>query len=196
MAKNTRERLLDYTYLEIEKYGYFQASTSDILKKCKIPKGSMYHYFSSKHHLTLCVIDERVRTKTLKKYHVKVQESPLESLIDFLQAIDFSKKTFRYGCVMHKLTVEMAHLDAEFQEVLSAIFDEVLAHFTEVITASIKAGEIKSCDAKEKANYILTSLLGAISLKNERAVKTLIKELRSLKPLKKQTNAIKQQTLF
>jgi len=42
----------------------------------------------------------------------------------------------------------------------------------------------------------LTMLLGAISLKNELALKTLIKELSVLKPLKKQIKPAKQQTLF
>ena len=196
MAKNTREILLDYTFAEIHKYGYFQASTSDILKKCKIPKGSMYHYFSSKHDLTLCVIKERVRPQTLKNYHIKVAHGNFESLIAFLEGINFSKKSFKYGCVMHKLIVEMSHLDEAFEKELALIFEEVLAHFTDILTSSIKQGEIKKCDVKEKANYILTMLLGAISLKNELALKTLIKELSVLKPLKKQIKAAKQQTLF
>jgi len=196
MAKNTRETLLDYTFAEIHKYGYFQASTSAILKKCKIPKGSMYHYFSSKHDLTLCVIKERVKPKTLKNYTVKVDGAYFESLISFLENIDFSKKAFYHGCAMHKLIVEMSHLDVEFKKELDVIFGELLIHFIFIIDSGIKQGEIKKCDAKEKANFILTTLLGAISLKNEAALDTLIKELRLLKPLKKQTKPAAQQTLF
>ncbi len=196
MAKNTRETLLDYTFAEIHKYGYFQASTSDILKKCKIPKGSMYHYFSSKHDLTLCVIRERVKPKTLKNYHIKVVNGYFESLISFLESINFSKKAFYHGCAMHKLIVEMSHLDEAFKKELDIIFDEVHTHFRLILRESIKQGDIKKCDASEKANYILTTLLGAISLKNEMALHTLIKELRALKPLKKQTKPAKQQTLF
>lgn len=196
MAKNTRETLLDYTFTEIHKYGYFQASTSDILKKCKIPKGSMYHYFSSKHDLTLCVIKERVKPKTVKNYMIKVDDGYFESLIAFLENIDFSKNAFYHGCAMHKLIVEMSHLDKEFKKELDPIYDEVLEHFTFVLESSIKQGEIKKCDANEKANFILTTLLGAISLKNEATLETLVKELRVLKPLKKQTKPAKQQTLF
>ncbi len=196
MAKNTRETLLDYTFSEIHKYGYFQASTSDILKKCKIPKGSMYHYFSSKHDLTLCVIRERVKPKTLKNYHIKVENGYFESLIHFLEGINFSKKAFFHGCAMHKLIVEMSHLDVAFKKELDVIFEELHGHFTVILSESIKQGEIKKCDASEKANYILTTLLGAISLKNEAALQTLIKELRALKPLKKQIKPAKQQTLF
>ncbi len=196
MAKNTRETLLDYTFAEIHKYGYFQASTSDILKKCKIPKGSMYHYFSSKHDLTLCVIRERVKPKTLKNYHIKVINGYFESLISFLESINFSKKAFYHGCAMHKLIVEMSHLDEAFKKELDVIFGEVHAHFRLILSESIKQGEIKKCDASEKGNYILTTLLGAISLKNEMALQTLIKELRVLKALKKQSKPAKQQTLF
>jgi len=196
MAKNTRETLLDYTFAEIHKYGYFQASTSDILKKCKIPKGSMYHYFNSKHDLALCVIKERVKPKTVKNYQIKVDDGYFESLINFLSNIDFSKKAFYHGCAMHKLIVEMSHLDQEFKKELDLIYGEVLKHFTFILESSIKQGEIKKCDVKEKANFILTTLLGAISLKNEVALETLIKELRVLKPLKKQTKPAKQQTLF
>ena len=196
MAKNTRETLLDYTFAEIHKYGYFQASTSDILKKCKIPKGSMYHYFSSKHDLTLCVIKERVLPKTIKNYTVKIENGYFESLISFLENIDFSKKAFFHGCAMHKLIVEMAHLDEEFKKELEIIYDEVCRNFTAILESAIKKGEIKKCDAKEKANFIFTTLLGAISLKNEAALQTLIKELRVLKPLVKQKKIKKQQTLF
>jgi len=196
MAKNTRETLLDYTFNEIHKYGYFQASTSDILKKCKIPKGSMYHYFSSKHDLTLAVIYERVKPKTMRNYKIKVEDSYFESLITFLSEINFSKKAFFHGCPMHKLIVEMAHLDAAFKEALDAIYAEVLAHFAFILQAVIDKGEIKKCEVDAKAHYILTLLLGAISLKNEVALQYLIKELRALKPLPKQTKAKKQQTLF
>ncbi len=196
MAKNTRETLLDYTFAEIHKYGYFQASTSDILKKCKIPKGSMYHYFSSKHDLTLVVIKERVSPKTLKNYHIKVTDTPLESLITFLESVDFSKKAFKHGCIMHKLIVEMSHLDEAFAKELALIYDGVLTHFEEVFSLAVKEGEIKKCDTKEKANTLLVSLLGAISLKNEAALVSLIKELRGLKPLKKAQKPPRQQSLF
>lgn len=196
MAKNTRETLLDYSFAEIHKYGYFQASTSDILKKCKIPKGSMYHYFTSKHDLTLCVIRERVKPKTLKNYTIKVGDGYFESLIGFLEDVDFSKKAFAHGCAMHKLIVEMAHLDEEFKKELTLVYDAVAEHISSLLASAIKAGEIKKCDAKERANFILTALLGAISLKNELALQTLIKELRLLKPPTKKTTQKKQQTLF
>jgi TetR/AcrR family transcriptional repressor of nem operon len=196
MAKNTRETLLDYTFDEIHQYGYFQASTSDILKKCKIPKGSMYHYFSSKHDLTLAVIKERVLPKTLKNYHINVSNSPFESLITFLESIDFSKKAFKYGCIMHKLIVEMSHLDEGFKKELSAVYEKVVAHFEEILNLALKEGEIKKCDTKEKANYIFVVLLGVISLKNEVARDTLIRELRLLKSLKKAQKPPRQQSLF
>ena len=196
MAKNTRETLLDYTFNEIHKFGYFQASTSDILKKCKIPKGSMYHYFSSKHDLTLCVIKERVKPKTIKNYTIKIDESPFESLLRFLAEIDFSKKAFAHGCAMHKLIMEMSHLDDAFKQELQVIQDEIVVHFTCVLESAIKVGEIKKCDAVDKANLIFTTLLGAISLKNAQALQTLIKELRTLKVVLKQTKPKKQQTLF
>lgn len=196
MAKNTRDTLLDYTFDEIHKYGYFQASTSDILKKCKIPKGSMYHYFSSKHDLTLAVIKERVFPKTLKNYHIKILNSPMDALIDFVEGVDFSKKAFKHGCIMHKLIVEMSHLDVAFQQELALIYNGVVVHLEELLNLAYKEGEIKKCDTKEKANYIFATLLGIISLKNEAARMTFVKELRLLKPLKKVSKLPRQQSLF
>jgi len=196
MAKNTRETLLDYTFTEIHKYGYFQASTSDILKKCKIPKGSMYHYFSSKHDLTLVMIKERVYAKTIKNYHVKVTDSPLDALVSFVEEMDFSKKAFKHGCIMHKLIVEMSHLDEFFKAELDLVYDAVVRHFEEILNAAYQEGEIKKCDMHDKANYIFVTLLGAISLKNEAACLTLAKELRLLKPLKKVSKPPRQQSLF
>jgi len=196
MAKNTRETLLDYTFTEMHKYGYFQASTSDILKKCKIPKGSMYHYFSSKHDLALAVIVERVKPKTLKNYKIKVRDSYFEALIDFLSSINFSRKAFYHGCAMHKLIVETSHLDEAFKKELDSIYADVQAHFAFIIKSAMEHGEIKKCNFDAKANFILTALLGAISLKNKAALAYLIKELRVLKPLPKETKPQKQQTLF
>jgi TetR/AcrR family transcriptional repressor of nem operon len=196
MAKNSREILLDYTFTQMHKYGYFQANTSVILKKCKIPKGSMYHYFNSKHDLALTVIKERVRPKTVKNYTIKVKDGYFESLLAFLEGIDFQKKAFLYGCAMHKLSLEMSHLDSEFKQELDAIYQEVVEHFCSILELAIAEGEIKKCDVNEKANLILTTLLGAISLKNHIALEGLIKELRLLKPHKKQTKPLRQQTLF
>lgn len=196
MSKSTRDKLLDYSFEEIHKYGYFQANTSAILKRAKIPKGSMYHYFSSKHDLALSVIHERVKPKTLKNYKIKVEGSYIDSLITFLEGIDFSKKSYYHGCVMHKLIVEMSSHDKRFKEALDAIVSEVLLHFEGLLEGAIKKGEIKKCDTTHKANLILTTLLGAISLKNSVALQALIKELSTLKLTKKQAKQPQQQSLF
>jgi len=56
--QTTREKLLDYTFEEVYIHGYNATSIDSILKKAKVPKGSMYHHFKSKKELVLAMVGE------------------------------------------------------------------------------------------------------------------------------------------
>ena len=204
MAKKTREILLDYTYRELEKFGYFQASTTDILKKCSIPKGSMYHYFSSKHDLSLAVINERVKDATLKHLSFKYDKTPFLSMIEFIDSLDFNKRAFKYDLLFHKLYCETTPHESEFKEALDEIHALLVVEYSAVIDKAVQLREVDKTNAHSLSHFILTSIFGIISLKDEVAkdrlveylTSLLLSEVKSKKVVKRVSKPKKQGSLF
>jgi len=66
MNKNniSRDRLLDAAFTEVYKFGYSGAATASILKRAAVPRGSMYHHFSSKKDLVLAMIKRGLYQKS------------------------------------------------------------------------------------------------------------------------------------
>jgi TetR/AcrR family transcriptional repressor of nem operon len=204
VARDTRKILLDYTYKELEKFGYFQASTTDILKKCSIPKGSMYHYFSSKHDLTLAVINERVKENTLKNLTFKYDKTPVLSLISFIEELDFSKKAFKHNLLFHRLYSEVSSIESEFKEALDEIYTLLVVEYVALFEKAVSLREIDNSNLHSLSHFVLSSLFGIISLKDEVAKERLTNYLKSLlhsekeikKVVKRVTKPKKQGSLF
>lgn len=53
----SRDKLLDVTFEEVYRFGYCGAGTATILKKAGVPRGSMYHHFSSKKVMVMAMIE-------------------------------------------------------------------------------------------------------------------------------------------
>lgn len=54
----TREKLIETGAELIGQHGYNATGINAVLKTCGVPKGSFYHYFSSKEEFGLAVIDQ------------------------------------------------------------------------------------------------------------------------------------------
>ncbi|MBQ4832426.1 TetR/AcrR family transcriptional regulator [Pseudoalteromonas sp. MMG010] len=138
--------LLIRTGLEIlTEYGFSATGLDTILKQAKVPKGSFYHYFKSKHLFGLALVqayDEYFIAKlksSLQQYDVP----PLERIVNFTQSavLGMQKYNFRRGCLVGNLNQELNHLDDEltqrlaqsyksWQQLLKACLDEAKQQHT------------------------------------------------------------------
>lgn len=159
----TKERLLAVTFEEIYENGYYSVSVDKILKKAKLNKGSMYHYFKSKKELVLAVIDVHVFGYIDRKYSaiLDVNDNYLDSMFSVLRNRD--SFNFTLGCRLNSLVQELSHHDDDFKNAL----EKVYLHFEEIIYKVLKKAEenneIKHPNIKELSVFVVASIEGCLS---------------------------------
>ncbi len=174
MSKVTsRDKLLDATFNEVYMYGYAGASTAKILKIAGVPKGSMYHHFSSKKEMVVAMIKERLIPKVRESFYIEINDtSRAFDIIKYLfKKISKNKMLIKHGCPLHKLMFEMGSQDEEITELCHNEFLYLCESFAKIIELGKKQGTIKDIDSLSLAEYIITASWGALSIAPKHASK-------------------------
>ena len=163
--KSSRDKLLDVTFEEVYRYGYNGAGTASILKKASVPKGSMYHHFSSKKEMVLCMIEERLIPKVRNFFAFKAQKNStgLEILEQTFNKISKNKMLITYGCPLHRLMFEMNALDSDIAQACENEFNYLSDGLACIIEFGIKGGSFKEGNSQEIASFIIASSWGYLS---------------------------------
>jgi TetR/AcrR family transcriptional repressor of nem operon len=166
MQKQTsRDKLLDVTFEEVYRYGYHGASTASILKKAGVPKGSMYHHFSSKQGMVLAMIEERLipRVRDFFDFEMRAEATAIETLKHTMHRIAHNSMLVQHGCPLHRLMFEMEGLDSEIALACEREFDHLTDNLAKVLRFGMREGSIVETDAQELAGYIIASSWGFLS---------------------------------
>lgn len=160
---NTRDKLLQVAFDEIYQNGYSATSVDKILKKAKMNKGSMYHFFKSKKALALAVIEEKLSFHITNKYKILLQYE--ENIIDELVKILKDRDGFDFinGCKLNNLVQELSPIDKDFKIALEKIYLVFENIFEEVLNNAVKAGELKHNDIKALSIYTVASFEGCLA---------------------------------
>ena len=76
LKKEKQDRMINAALLVFSKYGYYHASTDEIVKEAGISKGLLFHYFNSKIGLYAFLYDYATRVVTLElTTHVEKNEN-------------------------------------------------------------------------------------------------------------------------
>jgi len=163
--KSSRDKLLDVTFEEVYRYGYNGAGTASILKKAGVPKGSMYHHFSSKKEMVLCMIEERLIPKVREFFDFKPQKnhSGVEILQDTFRKISKNRMLITYGCPLHRLMFEMNALDNDIAQACEDEFNYLSKKLAKILEFGMRDGSIKEGNSQEMASYIIASSWGWLS---------------------------------
>lgn len=167
MSKLTsRDKLLDATFSQVYMYGYAGASTANILKIAGVPKGSMYHHFSSKKEMVVAMIKERLIPKVREAFLIEIhQESNAIDIIQYLfKKVSKNTMLITYGCPLHKLMFEMGAQDEEITELCHTEFLYMRENFSKVIDLGITQGSIRNIDSISLAEHVITASWGILSL--------------------------------
>ncbi len=164
--QQTRSRLLDAAFLEVYTNGYHGAATASILKSAGVPKGSMYHFFKSKKELVLAVVIERIFPKMEAFFDFEKQEG--ETVLDALQRI-FEKMSMHEmlitnGCPLHRLIVEMAPLDEDFDQLLTQELHQLTQSLSDLLRSGIEAQEFTAFDVENVSSFLISATWGILSL--------------------------------
>ncbi len=131
----TRNLIVQAAFEEIWRVGFRSASLEAILKRAKVTKGALYHYFPNKQALGYAVVDEYIRWLIYDDFLrplVENESDPIEALNSIVRARNRSAKhsdtthdysinvlgvnAIRLGCPLNNLAQEMSPLDEEFRK--------------------------------------------------------------------------------
>jgi TetR/AcrR family transcriptional repressor of nem operon len=126
--------------------GFQITGIDEVLKRVRVPKGSFYHYFKSKHHFGHAVIDnyEAYYAKKMDLIFGDISQSPLQRLVNFTVNAKngMVKFDFKRGCLIGNLGQELAALDTQFRERLEGVLVSWEKRVSDCLSEAIDAGEL------------------------------------------------------
>ncbi len=162
----TRDTLIQVGAELIAEQGYHATGINAVLKASAVPKGSFYHYFSSKEDFGLAVIEAFADT-----YEQRLDElldddrPPLERLQRFFAAgrADMADCDHSRGCLIGNLGQELSARNALFRERLDGILKEWERRLAVCLEQARSAGDIApDTDSEALASFILAGWQGAL----------------------------------
>ncbi len=183
-----REKILQAAANEIHRCGFQAASIANILADTGLTKGALYHYFPSKRHLGLAVIDEVIFTNLECRMLTPLNTAsrPVDALLEFLRFRQdtITDDSIKLGCPLNNLTQEMSPLDDDFKTRLNRILQ---AWQTAIQNALIKGQTQQQIrpdvDCSAAALFIVSAFEGCWGMaKNRQSVEvfqTCLSQLRN-----------------
>ncbi len=167
MKKDTRNTIISIGMELISIHGYNSTGIDQILKQAGVPKGSFYHYFSSKEDFGLAVMASFAEQYAVKLdgYLLDETRGPLERIRQYLEEglLHLEQNNFAKGCLIGNLGQEMADQNERFREELEKVFQSWQQRFTDCFREAQDQGALdESLDPAETARFLLSGWEGAI----------------------------------
>jgi TetR/AcrR family transcriptional repressor of nem operon len=152
----------------IRKNGYHNVGINEILKACKIPKGSFYNFFETKEHFAREILNRYgvQSKKMIEGFLLDESLSPLNRLKSFYKMLIDSNETDEYagGCLLNTLSNEVGRLNDGIAETANTNFQL----WMDVIATCVKAGQeqgeiIDTYNAHYIAEYLHAGSYGGFS---------------------------------
>lgn len=143
-----RAHLLKVGVAVLTEKGFSAVGIDEILSRAGIPKGSFYHYFSSKDDFGLELIDSYAAyfARKLDRWLLDESLAPLARLIAFCDdaRAGMERYEFRRGCLVGNLGQEMGVLPEPFRARLIGVLEDWEARTAACLVAARSAGEISA----------------------------------------------------
>ncbi|MBE9054223.1 TetR family transcriptional regulator C-terminal domain-containing protein [Nostocales cyanobacterium LEGE 11386] len=147
--------------------GYNHTGIQEILLAVGVPKGSFYHFFSSKEEFGLAIIDydSQMHDRIVEQYLGDTSLTPLNRIKRYFtfKLEEFETLQYREGCLFGNLSQEMADQNDPFRIRLQEAIDRWHGQFADCIQAAQDSGEISTqYSARDLAEFCLNSWEGAL----------------------------------
>jgi len=166
-SNDTRNHIIQVGADLIARKGFGGTGLNAVLTASGVPKGSFYHYFSSKNDFGLAVIESFGEAYEIKLEQILTDSS--RSCIDRLYAyFDTGLETMTececsQGCLMGNLGQELAGQHEIFRTRLDKVFSGWEKKFARCIAEAQANGDIdQTLDPDEVASFLLSGWEGAI----------------------------------
>ncbi len=169
-----KTRLLAIGVELIRSNSFSAIGINDVLKKSDIPRGSFYHYFENKEAFGLEVAQfyHEQQMSAAKDILRDESISPFDRLKKFFRQArkEYSKRSFKDGCLMCNLSTELADTNNSFQAMLKIQWNELAAEIAHCIALMNKVDiGMAHLTNEEVADWLLNAWNGALArMKAER----------------------------
>ncbi len=176
--KHDKQAILEQGEQILRKQGYHNTGINQILKECKIPKGSFYNFFKSKEAFGLEVLklygDNNLAM--MAQFLEPKSQSPLQRLKKFYQGFFQANQTegYQYGCLVNNFTLEIGGQNETLRQMLDKQYNRFLTMVTRCLEEAQAQGEVRSdYSAEELSEYIHGHFMGVLNrLKSSKDPKT------------------------
>jgi TetR/AcrR family transcriptional repressor of nem operon len=163
----TRDHLIEVGLERMRTVGYGATGIQEILDQAGVPKGSFYHHFSSKEAFAAAVLERYV---ALEGEHCAAVlgnggEAPLKRLRRYFEDLVHTagQSATIPGCLIGKLSLELAGTSPLLQDCLSSGFRGWQAGIASVLREAIKKGELSPSTKPDMlAGFVLSCWEGAL----------------------------------
>lgn len=142
---DTRELLIRCGTRLLTEKGVNATGLDEILKQVGVPKGSFYHYFSSKDDFVAATLENYASyfARKLDSHFSNIKLTPLARIEAFVDdACDgVERHQFRRGCLVGNLGQEVATLDDRLRRQLEAIFNDWENRLALCLKAAVAANQ-------------------------------------------------------
>lgn len=166
--QDTKAELIRSGLEHFTEYGFASSGLEQILKKVSVPKGSFYHYFSSKEVFGQEVMrsyDQYFSSK-LDTYLLDESVPPLIRLSNFVDDAKggMARHHFKRGCLVGNLGQEVDLLPKSFRQQLIDIFISWQARVANCLKAAQANGTLSpKADCQALAEHFWIGWEGAVS---------------------------------
>jgi TetR/AcrR family transcriptional repressor of nem operon len=166
--KDSKTRLLESAYALMLSKGYPATTVDEICEQAGVSKGTCYHFFKSKQHLALAMLE----------HHMAGAQDTIESGLD-LSGLDGAERAVRYvhhieqiaeevwrdGCLIGAFALELAETQPEVRAKVSQIFRGLADHFEKLFTPLCKQHRGPDTPSpRELAEQMLAVIEGGVVL--------------------------------
>ena len=142
----TREALIRGGLELFTEKGFNSVGLDEVLRRVGVPKGSFYHYFSSKDDFGQQVLEAYAAyfARKLDRWLLDASRPPLARIADFVAdaRAGMVRHHFHRGCLVGNLGQEMGALDESFRSRLEAVFQDWQKRLATCLAAAVAAGEL------------------------------------------------------
>jgi TetR/AcrR family transcriptional regulator, transcriptional repressor for nem operon len=142
----TREAVIRGGLELLTERGFNSVGLDEVLRRVGVPKGSFYHYFSSKDDFGQQVLAAYAAYFGAKLDRWLLDESrpPLARIAAFAAdaCAGMARHHYNRGCLVGNLGQEMGALDESFRDQLEAVFQDWQQRLAACLVAAVAAGEL------------------------------------------------------
>ncbi|MGE8144377.1 TetR/AcrR family transcriptional regulator [Pseudomonas frederiksbergensis] len=153
VSKSVRQHILDTAQLIVSHKGFSAVGLNEVLQAADVPKGSFYHYFSSKDAFGVALLDHYFESylKEVRQVFQAPDVSERQKLLLYWQRwIDNQTLQTDAGkCLAVKLGAEVADLSEPMRLALDRGTSQIINVLVGVLSRGIEEGSLTVDDAPE-----------------------------------------------